>query len=114
MEDKQKETIIFQIQQHKRSVCLYKQKGCPFRVWASSVSNIDPTIKIKSLNLKHTCDKVFNNFHMTLQCIARKYSNIFRDDANRDIKGLLVVVQNNLGYIIHRMKAFRSKELALK
>ncbi|OIT04057.1 hypothetical protein A4A49_29873 [Nicotiana attenuata] len=37
-----------------------------------------------------------------------------QDDPSWDIKGLLAIVQNNLGYIIHRMKAFRSKELALK
>ncbi|KAH0641017.1 hypothetical protein KY290_036291 [Solanum tuberosum] len=106
--------IHFATNDKRRCICKCKQSGCPFHVFASPISKFDPTIQIKTLNINHTGPIVSDNFHLTHQWIARKYFNIFRIDPTWSVKGIIAIVQKDLGYTIEYMKAWRAKRQALK
>ncbi|XP_049361082.1 uncharacterized protein LOC125825838 [Solanum verrucosum] len=98
----------------ERVVCICKRKDCPFRIYASKLSQDDSTVQIKSINLTHKGGMVFDNPHMTPKYISRRYFENFKVDPNWSINGIIATVRKDLNYTISYKKAWRAKDQALK
>ncbi|XP_039118854.1 uncharacterized protein LOC120254986 [Dioscorea cayenensis subsp. rotundata] len=98
----------------KRVICACHNKQCSFRIYAARMSKDNPLVQIKSVNFDHTCGKVFTNFHGTSKWLAIKYLDKFRADPNWSYNGIIKQVKDDHGFRISSMKAWRTKNLAMK
>ncbi|KAF2318277.1 hypothetical protein GH714_004341 [Hevea brasiliensis] len=56
-------------------------KSCGWKIYASKMNpkdSKDPTMQIKSANLKHNCGKDFSNFHVMSKWLAKTYWSLAR------------------------------------
>ena len=93
--------------------CCKEKKTCKFYIYAGRVSADDPTVQIKTVCLRHTCGKVWNNFHMTAKWLAKRYVNRFRANPLWNEAGLIDLIQNDLRFTITHSKAWRTKNICM-
>ncbi|XP_039132322.1 uncharacterized protein LOC120269103 [Dioscorea cayenensis subsp. rotundata] len=98
----------------KRVICACHYKQCSFRIYAARMSKDNPSVQIKNANFDHTCGKVFTNFHVTSRWLAVKYLDKFRADPIWIYNGIIKQVKDDHGFTISIMKAWRTKNLAMK
>ncbi|XP_039127030.1 uncharacterized protein LOC120263224 [Dioscorea cayenensis subsp. rotundata] len=98
----------------KRVICACHNKKCSFSIYATHMSKDNPSVQIKSANLDHSCGKVFSNFHVTSRWLATKYFDKFKADPNWSYNGIIKQVKDDQGITISHMKAWRTKNLAMR
>ena len=64
-------------------------------------------MQIKTLQLNHSCPKVFDNFHMDVNWLADEYLERFRAHPTWSEKGFIATVQAETSYKINHTKAWR-------
>ncbi|KAK9098230.1 hypothetical protein Syun_025275 [Stephania yunnanensis] len=112
-----KRQIRFTVNDRKRCICKcqrFKSSNYEFRIFASHVGKNDSTVKIKSINLTHSCTKVNKNYHMTSDWLVEKYIEQFRVDPNWLVSDIIQRVKDDLKFHISRMKAWRAKKKAME
>ncbi|KAM3235012.1 putative protein isoform X1 [Capsicum annuum] len=95
-------------------VCICKRDDCPFRIYASKLSQDNSIVQIKSINLTHNGGMVFDNPHMTPKYIAKRYLEFFKADPDWSINGIIAMVKQDLSYTISYKKAWKARDQALK
>ncbi|WCJ18629.1 hypothetical protein M5689_000965 [Euphorbia peplus] len=105
--------IVFSWNDTVRCICKCsqntKERPCYFKIHASHVSKTDPTVKIKSINLQHTCGMVFKNLQAKSAWLAKKYYDQFKSDLEWSTNGIMKLVQTDLSLTISREKARRMR-----
>ncbi|KAK8504127.1 hypothetical protein V6N12_005667 [Hibiscus sabdariffa] len=64
------------------------KEGCPFRIWASKMPD-KMTVQIKSIVDEHSCSKIFENKFASVELLAYKFLDVFRDDPNMKVNTFL-------------------------
>ncbi|KAK8510032.1 hypothetical protein V6N11_029034 [Hibiscus sabdariffa] len=89
------------------------KEGCPFRIWASKMPD-KMTVQIKSIVDEHSCSKIFENKFASVELLAYKFLDVFRDDPNMKVNTFLAKVRKELKLEIKWMKGYRTKVKALE
>ncbi|CAI9102762.1 OLC1v1001082C1 [Oldenlandia corymbosa var. corymbosa] len=90
-------------------------EGCNWEVYGARVSKEDPTFEIRTLNDKHTCDKIWEkNRNCNSNIVSDWYLADFAHDPRMSVETLQFRVLNEKKITISRTQAYKAKIQALE
>ncbi|KAL0292264.1 UNVERIFIED_CONTAM: hypothetical protein Sradi_6996400 [Sesamum radiatum] len=88
-------------------------EDCQWKITAIKVKN-ECTFKINHYNSEHTCPQSFHVKNVKTSWLSEKYTQKFKSDPKRNVKGFRVDVMNELRCHVSKDQAYRAKRQALK
>lgn len=98
---------------NKKRIEAYCVEGCPLNLTATEDSRAN-CFMIKKYVDKHTCKREWELKAVTVQYLADRYTDKFRDDDKMTLKSFARVVQKDLHVTPSRHKLGRARRLAMK
>ncbi|KAL6184129.1 hypothetical protein ACLB2K_045533 [Fragaria x ananassa] len=100
---------------HKVLVKCKTSPDCPFRLYASSPSNDNPTLQIRTFRPNLTCSSIKKRvYHCHAPFLAEEYKDCFMVDAKWSREGTQNAVNRDFGMEIGYQLCYRAKNKAIK
>ncbi|KAL6189282.1 hypothetical protein ACLB2K_040671 [Fragaria x ananassa] len=110
-----KELMFPRSTKHKVLVKCKTSPDCPFWLYASSPSNDNPTLQIRTFRPNHTCSSIKKRVnHCHAPFLAEEYKDCFMADAKWSREGIQNVVNRDFGMEIGYQLCYRAKNKAIK
>ncbi|KAL2943357.1 Protein FAR-RED IMPAIRED RESPONSE 1 [Bienertia sinuspersici] len=91
------------------AVCASKEKGCPWRIWASWVRD-KKTFMVKTHNSQHTCGRTNKLKKMTAAWIASNYQTKFKVHPYIKLHDIIETVWLEWGVKVIKFMAYRARK----
>ncbi|KAL0399904.1 UNVERIFIED_CONTAM: hypothetical protein Sradi_2333700 [Sesamum radiatum] len=108
-----KRTLKFAKNDKIRVYAVCTGEDCQWKITAIKVKN-ECTFKINHYNSEHTCPQSFHVKNVKTSWLSEKYTQKFKSDPKRNVKGFRVDVMNELRCHVSKDQAYRAKRQALK